>query len=185
MAHTVPPARSWPPRSAGAWLVAALVALVASACVPPVTPGDPDPTTSTTSAPAGCARDTSLPQPGDVTVNLGITGKVVLPNGQPSRATGRLAVVKDRRSNVGAVLAEASVNDAGFFLLNASQSTVPADLSCRDYRIEVCSPSSNGCAGASTLHAERDVTDLVTGAAGLGRQEVDISDDPLVWEVVG
>src|SRR5262245_53064068 len=124
MAHrpTVPagggPARTSPRRTAARLVSALVTALFAAACVPPGPGPDPDPTTTTTTTttapdPGGCARDTSLPQPGDLTVRLDITGKVVLPNGQPDRTLGGHALVRDRRSNVGAVLAEASVNDAG------------------------------------------------------------------------
>lgn len=176
------------PRSRAAGLIGALVAaFVVSACVPPTTgPGGPDQTTTTTtSGPGGaCARDTSLPQPGDVSVDLRITGKVVLPSGQPAHDVGGFALVKDRRSNVGAHLAEASVNDAGFFLLTARQNAVPADTTCRDYWIEICAPGSNSCEGVATLRAELDVTGLVNEAAGQGRQDVDISGDPLVYEIV-
>lgn len=151
--------------------------------VPPVTgpgPGpDPDPG-------AGCARATSVPQPGDLAVRLDITGKVVLPNGQPAHDVGGFAVVRDRRSNVGAVLAEASVNDAGFFLLAASTGAVPADADCRDYWIEICAPSATcrAVGGAATLRAELDVTGHITEAAGTGRQPLDISDDPIVYDRV-
>jgi hypothetical protein len=176
-------------RSAARLITALVTALAASACVPPGPGPDPDPTTTTTTTPdpGGCARDTSLPQPGDLTVRLNITGKVVLPNGQPARNLGGHALVRDRRSNVGAVLAEASVNDAGFFLLAAASSTVPADAACRGYWIEICAPSSNGCAAGdtATLHAERDITDLIDEAAGTGPQPIDISNDPLVYEQAG
>jgi hypothetical protein len=117
-------------------------------------------------------------------VRVNITGKVVLSNGQPARDIGGHAVVRDRRSNVGAVLAEASVNEAGFFLLAAASNAVPADAGCRDYRIEVCAPSSCAAGGEATVTAELDVTDIVGGAAGQGPQQVDISDEPLVYENV-
>jgi hypothetical protein len=147
-----------------------LVTLAASACVPP----GPGPG-------GGCARDTSQPQPGDLAVRLNITGKVVLSNGQPARNLGGHAVVRDRRSNVGSVLAEASVNDAGFFLLAAASSAVPADAGCRDYWIEICAPSSCATGAPATLSAELDVSGLVGEAAGNGPQSVDISDEPLVY----
>jgi hypothetical protein len=158
-------------------ITALLAALAGTACVPP----GPGPG-------GGCARDTSVPQPGDLSVRLNITGKVVLPNGQPDRDLGGHAVVRDRRSNVGSVLAETSVNDAGFFLLAAGTSAVPADAGCRDYWIEICAPASNGgngCAvgGPATLSAERDVTGLITEAAGNGPQPIDISNEPLVYDV--
>jgi hypothetical protein len=200
------PRRLRPPRAATAWLVAALSAgLVASACVTgPGVPGgggDPDPTTPTTESTPGtdptststttpgpggaCARDTSLPQPGDVAVQVSITGKVVQRNGEPVRDGGGHARIVDRAQ--GQVLAEASVNDAGFFLLRGGTSTVPADVGCRDYWIEICALASAGCAttgGVTTLTAERDITDLVNGAAGQAPLAVDMSDDPLIYEPV-
>jgi hypothetical protein len=115
-------------------------------------------------------------------VDLRITGKVLLPDGRPALNISRFAIVQDRRSNVGSVLAEASVNDAGFFLLAARDNAVPADTACREYWIEVCAPGSNGCDGAASLYAELDITDLVSEAAGQGVQQVDISDEPLVFE---
>lgn len=192
-------------RSRTAWIGAALcVGLAASACVGPRPGGpgsgdpdtptepstvptpDPDPTSTTTPDPdADCARDTSLPQPGDVTVDLVLTGKVVQQNGEPLRDGGGHVVLRDRRSNVGSILGEASVNDAGFFLVIAGSNSVPADPGCRDYWLEACAPGGTCTATESaTLTAERDVTDLVEEHAGQGRQDVDISDDPLIYATV-
>lgn len=177
--------------------VSLATALLASACtvgpgVPttPTTPttSPPGPTTTTTApTPGNCARDSSLPEPGDVSVDLLITGRVLGADGQPEPDVGGFATVTDRRSGVGAHLSETSVNDAGFFLLSTTSNTIPADLDCRDYWIEICAaPSTGACdfGGDAGLVAELDITGLVNEGVGLGRQRIDISNEPLVYSVV-
>ena len=162
------------------------VILDATGWIEPNEPGDPgDPADPPADPGAACARTTSLPQPGDTTVDLVLTGRVLGPDGLPVPDGGGFVAVVDRRSSVGAHLGEASVNDAGFFLVIIGSNAIPADTNCRDYWLEVCAPGSCATTGGSaTLEAELDITDLIGGAAGQGRQDVDISDDELTYSEV-
>ena len=154
---------------------------------PPLPPSPTPPTTPppTTDPLAACARSTSLPQPGDTSVDLVLTGRVLGPDGQPVDDGGGFVRVVDRRSSVGARLGEAGVNDAGFFLAIIGSNAVPADTNCRDYWLEVCAPGGCGAdPAAAALATELDVTALIGEATGRGRQEVDISDDELTYSRV-
>jgi hypothetical protein len=62
---------------------------------------------------------------------------------------------------------------------------VPADPGCRDYWIEICAPACTQSQPVPRQFADRDITGLVDEGIGQGRQDVDISDDPLEYVFVG
>jgi hypothetical protein len=104
-------------------------------------------------------------------MGMNITGKVLDPRGRPH--IGHV-VLRDRALRVGAILAEASANEAGFFLLNADGIVTSAGCD-RSYVIEVDSVSSAGV----RLFGELDVTSLFP-AGGTGQAEEDITATPVV-----
>ena len=107
-------------------------------------------------------------------MSMDITGMVLDPRSRPH--IGHV-VLRDRGIQVGAILGEASANEAGFFLLGA-RGVVTAAGCKRSYVIEV---DSSG-AGAE-LYGELDVTSLFP-IGGTGKTEEDITDTPVVLAVV-
>lgn len=130
----------------------------AQALAEPAPSDDPDP---------GCDRG--------VVMSMNITGKVLDPRGRPH--IGHV-VLRDRAINVGAINAEASANEAGFFLLNAD-GVVTAESCQKSYVIEVDSRADGG----EKLYGELDVTSLFP-AGGSGQAEEDITGTPVVLGVV-
>ena len=124
------------------------------------------------------APDMDEPAPGcdlGVRMNMNITGKVLDPRGRPH--IGHV-VLRDRAIDVGDILAEASANEAGFFLLNADG--VLTTAGCKtSYVIEVDSRTAEG----EKLYGELDVTSLFP-AGGTGETDEDITDTPVVLAVV-
>jgi len=110
-----------------------------------------------------------------VVMSMNITGKVLDPRGRPH--IGHV-VLRDRAILVGAILAEASANEAGFFLLNSDGVFTAAGCN-KSYVIEVNSRSETG----DELYGELDVTSLFP-ANGSGQSEEDITDTPVVLAVV-
>lgn len=130
----------------------------AQVVVPPVPPTDP---------PTGCDLG--------VTMSINITGKVLDPRGQPH--VGHV-VLRDRAINVGAILAEASANEAGFFLLNADGVITSAGCP-RSYFIEVDSNKTG-----VKLYGELDATSLFPANATGQQPDLDITNTPVILEVV-
>lgn len=114
------------------------------------------------------------PAPGcdlGVRMNMNITGKVLDPRGQPH--VGHV-VLRDRTIEAGAIVGEASANEAGFFLL-AGRGIVTSAGCPRSYVIEVDSRTAEGVG----LFGELDVTSLFpAGATGL--VEEDITATPVI-----
>jgi len=128
------------------------------------------PATTMSTQPAGCDPDE--------TVSMNITGLVRLPDGQQPAGVGALAVLRDHALNPGGVFAEASVNDAGFFLLNVDG--VPGSPGCpKNYTIEVSVDRD----GVIVMFAELDVTDLfIPAVPGGDTIEADITSTPIVLQ---
>lgn len=124
------------------------------------------------------APDMDGPAPGcdpKVVMSMNITGKVLDPRGRPH--IGHV-VLRDRAINVGAIYAEASANEAGFFLLNAD-GVITAEGCKKSYVIEVDSWTGAG----EKLYGELDVTSLFP-AGGTGQTDEDITETPVVLAVV-
>ncbi|HEU5075129.1 MAG TPA: hypothetical protein VFU02_13155, partial [Polyangiaceae bacterium] len=109
-----------------------------------------------------------------VVMSTQITGMVLDPRGRPH--IGHV-VLRDRAINVGAIYAEASANEAGFFLLNSDGVVTSAGCK-RSYVIEVTSQTAEG----EKLYGELDVTSLFP-VGETGETEEDITDTPVVLGV--
>lgn len=140
--------------------------------------------TATASAPS---REPMTPAPPSgcdtaATARMTITGLVRLADGQPPATAGpaarRVAVLRDHALNPGAAASEASVNDAGFFLLVGI--TVPVSSACpKAYTIEVTLETLTG----TTMRGELDVTDLFVAARpGPDIIDADVTSTPIVLE---
>lgn len=162
------------------------------------TPAGPGPTTSPATVPASSSpppattiEPATTPAPESVdcgnasTRPIHITGIVHFPDGVPPNqsrfgtdANTRLATLRDHAVEPGSIRAEASVNDAGFFLLNAS---VPAALGCpRSYTIEIDVELPSGL----RMHGELDVTAVMVALTpGADAVEADITSTPIQVEV--
>ncbi|WOB10210.1 hypothetical protein [Piscinibacter gummiphilus] len=104
-------------------------------------------------------------------MNMNITGRVLDPRGQPH--VGHV-VLRDRAPQSGSIFAEASANDAGFFLLGVRGIVTSAGCS-KSYVIEVDSRAASG----ADLYGELDVTSLFP-AGGTGFAEEDITATPVI-----
>lgn len=154
---------SWAPVADAAGAGATISGLISSfsfaqVVAEPLPSGDPDP---------GCDRKAFM--------SMNITGKVLDPRGRPH--IGHV-VLRDRAIDVGATSAEASANEAGFFLLNADGVITSAGCK-RSYVIEVDSRAEGG----EEPYGELDVTSLFP-VGGTGEAEEDITDTPVVLGVV-
>lgn len=106
-----------------------------------------------------------------VRMNMNITGRVFDLRGRPH--VGHV-VLRDRALQSGAIFAEASANDAGFFLLGVRGIVTSAGCP-RSYVIEVDSRAASG----ADLYGELDVTSLFPlGATGF--VEEDITATPVI-----
>jgi hypothetical protein len=137
--------------------------------------------------PSATAPATPTPVPDgcdpSATAHILITGLVRMPDGSPPDSPGfrvnQDARLRDRALDVGAEVALASVNDAGFFLLTSRLVVSPE---CpKSYVIEVTRTEPGG----RVLYAELDVTDLALAAApGPDIIDADITSTPIVLEEI-
>jgi hypothetical protein len=104
------------------------------------------------------------------TWSVNITGMVLSPNGEPS--IGHV-VLRDRGWLPGAILAEASANEAGYFLLNADSVTSAEECwgSVLSYWIEVDRDEA--------YYGELNVNSILYNAISEQALEIDITDQPV------
>lgn len=121
---------------------------------------------STSPPPVGAGCDPS------VRMNMNVTGRVFDPRGRPH--IGHV-VLRDRTpSQSGDIFAEASANEAGFFLLGVRGIVTSAGCP-RSYVIEVDSRTEAGAG----LYGELDVTSIFP-VGGTGFAEEDITATPVI-----
>jgi len=122
---------------------------------------------STTTTTTTCVRFVTP----EKNVTLNVTGRITF-RGQP-----RSGLARFRERQTGALAAEASVNDAGYFLLAVRSIYDPNQ--CGNYWIEITGGDG------PPIFGERDANDLVRdawNAASGAKQNVDISSTPIPVE---